>query len=59
MKATVYYQEPCGVRHFAVETRDLSNINYYVNVCPKEYTPVIILDDGTSCIAVKPIKQNN
>ena len=59
MKATVYYQEPCGVRHFTVETKDLSNINYYVSICPNEYTPVIVLDDGTSCITVEPIKQEN
>lgn len=58
MKLTLWYQEPCGVRHFAVETKDLSNINYYVSICPNEYSPVIVLDDGTSCIAVTPIEQN-
>lgn len=58
MKLTLWYQEPCGVHHFAVEAKDLSTIDYYIKCCPNEFSPVIVLDDGTSCIAVNPIEQN-
>ena len=58
MRFTLYYQEPCGVRHFIGETKDLYMVNYYIECCPNEYTPVIVLDDGIGCIAVTPIKQN-
>lgn len=52
-KITLWYEEPNGVRHFAIHTADLSAIQYYTDICPQEYKPVIVLDDGTTCMVAE------
>lgn len=47
MKYTLYYEEKKSrVKHFAIESKNIEDINNYAQICSDKYIPVLIIDNG-------------